>query len=118
MTLFGKTEEMKNAKIRAFEKKYTKENPEEDKETIHKMAVRKYKHNRRQLMDRAKVAALTMLLTAGVILGAQGIINSSNADTPQINYFFKLLSIDIKKSICYTLLVRYRRDTKEEWIQR
>ena len=86
MTLFGKTEEMKKAKIRAFEKKYRKENPKEDKETIHKMAVRKYKHNRRQLMDRAKVAALTMLLTAGVILGAQGIVNSSNADTPQINY--------------------------------
>lgn len=86
MTLFGKTEEMKKAKIRAFEKKYKKENPEEDKETIHKKAVRKYERNRRQLMDRAKVAALTMLLTAGVILGAQGIVNSSNADTPQINY--------------------------------
>lgn len=87
MILLGKVEEMKKAKIKAFEREFKRRYPEESPEVIHKMAVRKYEKNRRQFLTKAKVAFITAVVTLGLTLGAQGIINSSNANTdPQVSY--------------------------------
>lgn len=87
MILLGKVEEMKKAKIKAFEREFKRRYPEESPEVIHKMAVRKYEKNRKQFLTKAKVAFITAVVTLGLTLGAQGIINSSNANTdPQVSY--------------------------------
>ena len=86
MILLGKIEEMKKAKIKAFEREFRRKYPEESPEVIHKMAERKYQRNHRQFLAKAKVALMTAILTLGITLGAQGIFNASNATTPQISY--------------------------------
>ena len=55
MILLGKFEEMKKAKIKAFEKEFKRRYPDESPEVIHRMAERKYQRNHRQFLAKAKV---------------------------------------------------------------
>ena len=84
MSLTGKS---KKAQIEVFKEQLKKRYPDESPEVIQEMAERKYNRNHRHFMAKIKVAFLAAILTLGVTLSVQGLINKVSAtDFPQISY--------------------------------
>ena len=85
MILLGKVKEMKEAKIKAFEKGFERRYPDEDPEVIRQMAEKKYDKEHKRFVEKMKVAFLASVVTLGLTLGVQGFINNTFAkDAPQI----------------------------------